>query len=67
MATPLGADRIQEARLLVLPYITGRLLVDLVGIENKPISSTCIRMLKVGHGTWILTWLFIRLLDEAGN
>lgn len=67
MATPLGADRIQEARLLLLLYIVGRLLVDQVGIENKPIPSTYIRMLKVGHGTWILKWLFIWLLDEAGK
>jgi hypothetical protein len=67
LATPAGTDRIQEAGLLVLQYFTGRLLVDQVGIENKPIPSTYVRMVKAGHGAWILIWLLLWLLDETGN
>lgn len=52
LATPVGADRIQEAGLPVLQYFTRR-LVDQVRVESRPIPSTYIRMLKVGHGTWI--------------
>lgn len=48
LATPVGADRIQETGLPVLQYFTRR-LVDQVRVESRPIPSTYIRMLKVGH------------------